>query len=258
MKIRQLYQACALSSLLLSNYAISQPQTSVSQADSLVAQWITIEQQSNTLRSQWRENKRLLEQRLFLLQSEKEQLSSLTISHSQQGDDVALAREKLLTLQSSMESQQAALGNWLTIQFSHISNIHRQLPPPLAISWQNTLDQLDSNDQSKRLQSLLNLYQSYDEFNSRVSSQQATIVDSQGQEKMVKQLFLGAARGWYLTLDGKQAVAGFPSVNGWQWQHDKPMPAQQIKHALLMLEHKMEAQLITLPLSLNNAVAGKQ
>jgi len=258
MNIRQLFQASALSILVLSSSAIAQPQTSVNQADSLVAQWIAIEQQSNNLRGQWQENKRLLQQRLSLLQQEKKQLSALTIDHSHQGDEVTIARQELLTLQSSMESQQTTLENWLNIQFSHINNLQPQLPPPLATSWQNILDQVDNKDASKRLESLLSLYQSYHEFNGRVSTQQATIVDNDGQQKMVKQLFVGAARGWYLTLDGQQAVAGIPSASGWQWHHDKPIPAQQIKHALLMLEHKMEAQLITLPLSLNHAATQGQ
>jgi len=254
MNIRQFYQACALGTLLLINQANSQPKTPVAQADMLVAQWITIEQQNNALRSQWQENKRLLTQRLLLLQHEKDQLSSLTDSHAQQGDEVAIARQELLTLQSSMESHQVALDHWLTEQFVHITSLHPQLPPPLALSWSNILEPLDHSESSKRLDALLNLYQRYLEFNGRVSTRQATLVDAQGQEKMVKQLFLGAARGWYITLDGLHAVAGAPSPEGWQWQHDQPIPSHQLNQALLMLEHKMEARLITLPFSLSNTV----
>jgi len=256
MNIRQLYQSCILGSLLLTSQAISQPKTPVEQADNLVAQWISIEQQNNQLRNRWQENKQLLQQRITLLQSEKEQLRSLTNSHVQKGDDVDVVRQELLTLQSSMESQQTRLDAWLKTQFSHVKNLHPQLPPPLADSWRNTLKGLDPSDASKRLETLFNLYQAYVEFNGRISTRQAKIIDQQGQPKMVNQLFLGAARGWYITLDGQRAIAGFPRADGWQWQHDNPVPSQQLSKALLMLEHKMEAQLVTFPFSLSHISAG--
>jgi hypothetical protein len=149
-----------------------------------------------------------------------------------------------------MESKQSSLTTWLNNEYIHINNILPQLPPPLANSWQKTLNELDDKNLSKRLESLLSLYQSYHEFDQRVSTQQATIIDGNGQEKMVKQLFLGASRGWYLTLDGQTAIAGVPTPQGWQWQHQTPIPSKNIKDAFAMLEHKIEAKLTTLPMSL--------
>ena len=104
----------------------------------------------------------------------------------------------------------------------------------------------------KILESLLNLYQTFDEFNQRVSTQQDIIIDQHGQEKMVHQLYLGVARGWYVTLDGTAAYGGIPTANGWQWQYDIPVSPQIIKDALAMLAHKKEAHLITLPMSLTS------
>jgi len=253
MNIRQCWFVCTLSLLLCANAFCQTPTTnsSVNSAEKLVTQWVNLEKQNTHLKSQWQDTQRLLRQRIMLLKQEKKQLQALTTKHTKQVDGVTQARKKLLTLQTSMESKQTTLSQWLTNELAQISNIHGQLPPPLAHSWQTTLDALDDKDVSKRLESLLTLYQSFDEFNQRVSTQQGTIIDAKGQEKMVNQLFLGVARGWYLTLDGTIAVAGFPTVNGWQWQHDTPVSAQEVKDALAMLAHKKEAHLITLPMSLS-------
>ena len=54
-------------------------------------------------------------------------------------DEVTQQRQKLLTLQTSMEQTQVHLSSWLNKEFAQIRNIHPQLPPPLANSWQTTL-----------------------------------------------------------------------------------------------------------------------
>jgi hypothetical protein len=253
MNIRQSWCLCTLSMLFCATAFCQTPNnnSSVDNAEKLVTQWVALEKQNTHLKSQWQDTKRLLQQRIALLKQEKSQLITLTTVNEKQVDDVSEARQKLLTLQTSMESKQAILSTWLNNQLAQVNNIHQQLPPPLANSWQTTLNELDENDVSKRLESLLSLYQSFDEFNQRVSTQQATIIDANAQEKMVHQLFLGVARGWYVTLDGTTAVAGQPSANGWQWQHNHPVSAQEVKDALAMLAHKKEARLITLPLSLS-------
>lgn len=256
MIILRIWCLCTLSFFIAVN-AFGQGQTitnkpSVNTADKLVAQWVVLEKQNTHLKNQWQDTKRLLQQRIALLNQEQKQLTVLTTNNEQQVDEVSEARQKLLTLQTSMETKQADLSQWLKNQFSQIHNIHQQLPPPLAKSWQTTLSELDKTDISKRLESLLNLYQTFDEFNQRVSTQQETIIDQHGQEKMVHQLYLGVARGWYITLDGTEAYGGIPTAKGWQWQYDKPVSTQVIKDALAMLAHKKEAHLITLPMSLSS------
>jgi len=253
MNFRNCRYACLLA-LLISVNAFCQTKLTVDQTDSLVAQWVAIEKQNSHLKNQWQNTKHLLLQRNSLLKQEKEQLTALTANHTQQLDGVEEERNKLLTLQTSVESHQAQLTQWLNHEFAIINNILSQLPPPLAKSWQEILSSLDENNLSKRLESLLSLYNKYHEFNHRVSTQQAAIIDENGQEKMVQLLFLGVARGWYLTLDGKKAVAGLATANGWHWQHNNPVSTSTVKNAFAMLSHKMEAQLITLPMSLTSPI----
>lgn len=252
MNIRQIWCLSALC-LLLSANVFSQTKSVVSNAEHLVTQWIALEKQNTQLKSEWQDTQQLLKQRIALLKQEQKQLTALTSNHSHQMDEVTQQRQKLLTLQTSMEQTQAHLSSWLNKEYAQIRNIHPQLPPPLANSWQTTLSNLDKENVSKRLESLLSLYQSFDEFNQRVSTQQATITDENGQKKMVQQLFLGVARGWYLTLDGSKAVSGQPTASGWQWLHQRPVEAQQVKNALAMLAHKQEAKLVTLPMILSSS-----
>ncbi|MCG7533167.1 DUF3450 domain-containing protein [Psychrobium sp. MM17-31] len=247
--------------LLFASSAIANNTSPTQRADALMEQWIQLEKQNTQLKSQWQENKQLLEQRISLLQREKKQLQALDKDHHKQVDEVSAQRQKLITLQTSMESTQQDLTRWLDREFSQINNVLPQLPPPLANTWQLALTELDTKNPSNRLETLLSLYQSFDEFNKRISTNQATIIDAQGNEKVVKQLYLGVARGWYLTLDSATAVAGMPTAQGWQWQHESPLSPTQINAALAMIAHKKEAALIKLPMRLgaNNAsLAGEQ
>lgn len=253
--IRFLKLPLLASTLLITSTAIANNTSPTQRADALMKQWIQLEKQNTQLKSQWQENKQLLAQRISLLQREKKQLQALDTDHHKQVDEVSEQRQKLIALQTSMESTQQDLTLWLDREFAQINSVLPQLPPPLANTWQLTLTQSDANNPSNRLETLLSLYQSFDEFNKRISANQATIIDVQGNEKVVKQLYLGVARGWYLTLDGATAVAGMPTAQGWQWQHKSPLSPTQIEAALAMIAHKKEAALIKLPmrLSANNA-----
>lgn len=239
-------------SILLSVSALANTKSPTQQADSLMTQWVAIEKQNAQLKVQWQENKGLLQQRLALLKQEQKQLQSLSGNHHKKVDDVAREREQLLTLQTSIETTQQQLSRWLDREFAQVNNIAGQLPPPLTKSWQETLATLDQKNISNRLETLLTLYQKFSEFNGRISTTQDSITDTNGQEKVVQQIYLGVARGWYLSLDGTTAIAGVPSAEGWVWQHNKPLDPQPLKDALAMIKHQQEARLVTLPLSLTS------
>ena len=75
-----------------------------------------------------------------------------------------------------------------------------------------------------------------------------------GQEYVVKQIFLGLSHGWYVTADGSHAAAGTANPEGWQWT--PVTDGTQITRITAILERRMNPELITIPLKLNTLVDG--
>ena len=168
MKLTHYGAAVGLISLLISTTAFGKTNLTVNKADDFISQWVAIENQHSNLKKQWSDTKQLLNQRITLLTQEKKQLSALTSNNNKQVDEVTQARQKLLTLQTSIEAKQKLLTQWLADEFIQVNNTLAQLPPPLQKSWQSVLSEVDENNLSKQLESLLSLYQKYDEFNNRI------------------------------------------------------------------------------------------
>ena len=225
----------------------------VDQADNLVKQWLNLSQQQSALQTLWLSKEPALKQRLTLLQQEQQQLDSLIIENQHQGSEVEQQRAELLTLQTNMEANQQLLSQWLTTQFTKVHNIIDRLPPPLALQWQKTLSEnsIDEANNSDKLTLLLGLFSKLSDFDNRIASFESTIIDIEQQSRLVKQLYLGISRGWYLSMDGESVFEGVATDQGWKWQHNSSLDPKELNNAIAMVEQRKEASFIRLPLSLN-------
>ncbi|MEC4727655.1 DUF3450 domain-containing protein [Shewanella sp. D64] len=259
----------SLALLLLSIQGVS-AQGVVAEADDLVAKWLNLEQQSNALSSHWIMSKPVLEQRVELLKREELQLKNLLSADHSATTQVEAKRSELLALQNNMESDQATLSQWVNVELSQVQGIIEQLPPPLAKSWRAAIKEKHINIQSSdsvsvepakskvnsidttssKLELLLSLYLQLNEFEQRVSSYETQIETLDGEVRLVKQLYLGISRGWYVTLDSQSVAEGVSTVTGWRWQVNESLTPDTIETALMMIAHKKEANFIELPFSL--------
>ena len=263
--------------LLLSVQGVS-AQGVVAESDDLVTQWINLEQQSNALNSHWIMSKPVLEQRVELLKREELQLKNLLSADHSATTQVEAKRSELLALQNNMESEQTTLSQWVDAELSQAQRIIEQLPPPLANSWRAAIKEKKINLQSpdsmsvepanstvnsidttsSKLELLLSLYLQLNEFEQRVSSYETQIETLDGEVRLVKQLYLGISRGWYVTLDSLNVAEGVSTATGWRWQVNESLTPETIETALMMIAHKKEANFIELPFSLTADVKQTQ
>lgn len=268
-KTNSLLVSQSLALLLLSVQGVS-AQGVVAESDDLVAQWLNLEQQSNALSSHWIMSKPILEQRVELLKREELQLKNLLSADHSVTTQVEAKRSELLALQNNMESEQATLSQWVNVELSQVQRIIEQLPPPLAKSWRTAIKEKHINIQSSdsvsvepanstvnsidttssKLELLLSLYLQLNEFEQRVSSYETQVETLDGEVRLVKQLYLGISRGWYVTLDSLNIAEGVSTATGWRWQVNESLSPDTIETALMMMAHKKEANFIELPFSL--------
>jgi len=228
----------------------------VQQADSLIKDWLSIEQQRNAMINDWHQQQPLLEQRLVLLKQEQAQLEKDLSTASVNDTDVEKKRAQLLESQNNMETEQSQLESSLIKYYQLVTKLQIQLPPPLNKAWQNKLTEpeFQNADTTLRLGTLLALLEQLNDYQHRISHVQSALVlpsNSGDKEIMVHQLYLGLSQAWYVSLDGSLVGRGQPNPNGWQWLADERVDGDIVLNAIAMIERKTEATFLQLPITLS-------
>jgi len=252
---RTTLHAFLLGSLLIpmNSFAADDPVEDIHQ---LTLQWTGLEHQKDLLRKNWRGDKPVLEQQLSLMERETRELNRFLKESAQEQDEVEQRRLELLEQQTRLEQEQAALERSLRQAAIRLKTLHAQLPPPLKEGWEEELPRLEDSllTGSERLQLVLNLMSQLDDFQQKVTLHETVMTLADGQEYLVKQVFLGLSHGWYVTADQSHAAAGTANPDGWQWT--AVANGERIARIIAILERRMNPELITIPLQLNAQATG--
>lgn len=236
--------------------------------DNLLLQWQQIEMQRSQLKEGWSIREKILQQQLQLLNDEKSALNQLLKEKNSAQDDANTERQQLLTQQSSLEAQEQDTRNALQKAKSQIMAMFAQLPPVLKDSWQPHIDylSLSTTTSSETLNHVVEALKKLDAFNNRIVLHQ-TIMDLGKADKtaqpqvQVQQIYLGAARAWYISKDKKYWGKGQPSIDGWQWtalNNDKEALPDTLLRLVTSLEQPSKAEWISLPLNIHSSATSNE
>ncbi|HZF30975.1 MAG TPA: DUF3450 family protein [Gammaproteobacteria bacterium] len=228
----------------------------IRQVDALTQQWTSLEHQKDQLRSEWRTQKPVLEQQLTLLEREIKELSTLIETAAQQQGDVEQQRLKMLEEQTRLEEEAAALEVSLAQASANLHSLHRDLPPPLSKAWDDELARLDNplETVTERFQKLLELLGQLDDFDAKLTLNEAVMTLDDGSDHVVKQVYLGLSHGWYVTADQRFAAAGMPGPDGWAWT--PVTDAAAIAKIVGILEQRVDPDFVSIGFKLSQPLAG--
>ena len=223
------------------------------EVEALTLQWTALERQRDALESGWRDEQPVLEQQLSLLERERRELSDFLEQTENAQDEVEERRIELLERQSMLEQQQSSLERELQSAVVQVQTLYGQLPPPMAAAWDEHLSELKADflTTSERLQVLLEMLGHLDDFDRRLSLYEEVMALPDGQEHLVREVYLGLGYGWYVSTDGSYAGAGRAAPAGWQWQTSDE--AEAIGRVMAILERRQNPELTALPVALGDA-----
>ncbi len=247
---------------LFSCLLYASPDIKPEQIDQLTQQWLTIERQKSQLQNDWQQQQPILQQRLAILNAERNQLQQLLAKDQQHNSSTDSRRTALLEQQNKLEQSQQDSQVFLQQLQTKIEYLAPLLPPVLYNRWQKEqLAIVDSTNRSAQLQLALAKLSKLLEFNQGVVVDQSAIkVSDAGTEKdiNVKQLYLGASTAWFVSADQQIAGRGFVGEGGWQWQLDPEIDANEISRAIAMFEKTQQADFVRLPITGVLATAADQ
>jgi TolA-binding protein len=228
----------------------------IQEIDALTRQWTSLEHQKDELRAEWRAQKPILEQQLTLLEREIAELNKLLETTAEKHDDVEQQRLKMLEEQTRLEEESAALEASVAQASLGLHSLQRDLPPPLAEAWAEELARVDNPDATvtERFQKLLELLGELDDFDAKVTLNEAVMTLGDGHDHAVKQVYLGLSHGWYVTADQRFAAAGMPGPDGWAWT--PVTDAAPIAKIVGILEQRLDPDFVSIGFELNEPVVG--
>lgn len=248
-----LFACCSAVLCGRSAFGADDPVTAI---QNLTLQWTGLERQQEQLRAAWRRDEPVLRQQLMLLQREADELERVVASTSEQQDAVERRRAELLAEQTRFEQEQQLLDQTLAQAVLTLRGLQPQLPPPLQDGWASELPKLDDATlaASERLRIVLDLLGQLDAFDQKVTLHESVLRLESGEDWLVQQVYLGLARGWYLSADGRFAAAGEATPEGWRWQ---PLAAvDEVAAVIDILQRRRSPALVELPLQLAPAATG--
>ncbi|WNO10331.1 DUF3450 family protein [Teredinibacter sp. KSP-S5-2] len=235
--------------------------------DSLVKNWIDIENQVNTLNSEWHLKRKSMENYLSLLDEEAAALKRIVEQNSGLIGEVEAERLDLVQQKNEMEKSQSALEAKVRQSLLSIKDLAFQLPPPLNAEWNSRINELDVDlsSNSEKLDLIVDLLKKMNHFESRVVLHQASM-KIETLDVQVKQVYMGVSQGWYSSDDGAFYGYGKPTSEGWKWWHmesasselNQQLNPKDILAVINILENNSEAELVTLPVSVNDKLSLSQ
>ena len=226
-------------------------QNTVREVDALTLRWTELEQQRDALLSSWRTGRPVLEQQLSLLERETAELTALVEASSREQDEVEQRRLELLEEQTRLEQEQAALERGIAQAAIVLRSLHPQLPPPLVDAWGERLGEFDDPllTTTEKLQLTTELLRQLDDFEQRITLNEAIVTLDDGRDHLVRQIYVGLSHGWYVTDDGSFAAAGTAGPDGWRWMPMSDVGA--VTDIVDILERRVEPALVSIPLTLD-------
>lgn len=243
------FSAIAVACLLLFVNSSAQANLTADRIDQLTKRWLETERQASHLKANWQTEKPLLEQRIKLLKLEQQQLNALLNSNQASSNEVEQKREQLLQQQAKLETEQALIANTINQLKQRLDGLSPLLPPPLQSNWQTQ----DSDNNAVILEQQLSRLSKLKDFNDRISLHSMRLTNSQGQEILVKQLYLGLSQAWFSSQNGEFSGYGLVEDGVWYWHFSDQLNVQQILDAIAIVENQKSPTDVTLdikPLSM--------
>jgi len=227
------------------------PANEVSEAQSLVSEWVDLQKLISEERSSWETEKEVVSDMISLLAREKKSLLERIELAKTATSDADEKRSSLLEQRDEFIAAMDFLGGQIESLEALVRELHTKFPPPLqeevSVSYNRMPEPGEKSrlSVSQRLQSVIVILSQADKFNGGiqlVSGRQ----ELEGGSVEVETLYFGLGGAFFKDKAGEYAGVGYPGESGWEWV-EKPEAAADIETLLAVYQGSKQAEFVGLP-----------
>ena len=241
---------------------ITSPITASDEISGLIHQWLILESQRGQLRSEWEQNKAVLDSQVVLYKKQIQEYNGLIAKQADSATDLDKKRKGIAEKQNKLEDKQARIKGELKIAVHHLHSTIEYLPP---FAKKTVIDELQAIDIEavnigKTVDSTIALIRALHELNGKINLNTSNLsVNDNGKSINVTQVYVGLSHGWYVSEDNSNFGYGMLTKSGWRWWHNESarnlfgekFNARDVREILAIIENPQQAKLSRLPITIN-------
>ena len=225
--------------------------------EGMVREWMALRREINRTRTDWVDQKSLLEDETRLLRTQKETLAKRLSGYTSQAETAEKRLADTTAKTGELGAGLEALHQPLLQAEADLVTRTGRLPEPLLHSVRSLVDGVVARggrpptveDLADRLQAVVSLCTHLQQLTQGVHSANVTLPDDAGRQREMQALFLGLSVAYAVSADGAQAARGCPGPDGWVWEWDDSL-APAVRQCLACYRKEAPAEFVTLPLRL--------
>lgn len=222
---------------------------------STVAKWVETRQLISREQSDWKADKEMLQQSVFLFERELETLEAEFEKISTNTLSIVDEQKENTVRKAELEASEEAAQTLVTRFEATVKTLAKSFPPPLLNTLEESLGSIPehSNDTKRsvieRMQVIVAVLNEADKFNGTVATASEYQQNPQGDRVQVQTLYLGLGQAYFVDSAGGYAGVGVPGPGGWKWTERNEL-APLIQRAIGIYASRLPAAFVELPVTI--------
>lgn len=251
----------ALGVVLLSNFAIAQTTAPVSgnvagEMRELLDKWVDLQKALSKEKSEGKDAKLILQQRIELLTRELEELKEKKVKGELDVTEADRKKAELVDKKTGIVGSLADLEKEAPTLEGELRALQPLLPDPVKERLAPLFGRVPEVGKTskvslaERYQNVVGVLNEVGKANQEIGvvSEIRTLDD--GKPAEVKTLYIGLAQAYFVNATGKKGGVGRPRPRGWEWQQDDSL-ARAVRLSIDMLQSKASAKFIPMPVQID-------
>ena len=235
--------------------AAAAPAQDLEQSREALSKWVEVRKLISEEKQQWELEREMLGDRIDLVRSERDTLSTKIHETQSLITDADTKREDLVNENDALKHASATLVNRIFTLERGVLQLLPTLPAPVQERIKPLSQRIPKTEAtdlalSERYQNVIGII---NELNK--GAHEITVVSEvrelpDGSTAEVQALYIGYACAYYCTNKGDIAGIGHPTENGWKWEPNNAI-STKVADAIAVLKNEKVAEFIPLPIHVN-------
>ncbi len=241
--------------LVLSGAAFGAQAQDLDTTRAALSKWVETRKLISEEKQTWELEREILGDRIDLVRSERDTLTTKIHETQSQITDADKKREELVKEKDELKNASAALVNRIFTLEREVLRLLPTLPEPVQERIMPLSQRLPKSEESdlslsERYQNLIGIVNELNKGAGEITVASEVKKLSDGSSAEVQTMYIGYAVGYSCNNNGDIAFIGTPTADGWIWEQDNRI-AQHVADSIAILKNEQVAAFVEMPVSVN-------